>query len=217
MYTTLGNTCAGLVLALASFSVSATLIGRLETTPGSGVYQAYYDTDQDITWTTDANINGIDGIANHQSWVASLNIGGVTGWRLPTMDINGDGFAVNCSAETQANCLDNELGYLAVYGSPSGISPGAPGPFTNIATTGGYWSTSQSPTNSDYWAYNFSSGSNIILLSEASGIAWAVHDGDVGALSAVPVPAAVWLFGSGLLGLAGIGRRKQGGRPSGSC
>jgi hypothetical protein len=28
-------------------------------------------------------------------------------------------------------------------------------------------------------------------------------------LSAVPVPAAVWLFGSGLLGLVGVARRKQ--------
>lgn len=30
-------------------------------------------------------------------------------------------------------------------------------------------------------------------------------------LSAVPVPAAIWLFGSGLLGLVGIARRKQAG------
>jgi len=30
----------------------------------------------------------------------------------------------------------------------------------------------------------------------------------VPAASAVPVPAAVWLFGSGLLGLIGIARRK---------
>ena len=28
-------------------------------------------------------------------------------------------------------------------------------------------------------------------------------------VSAVPVPAAIWLFGSGLIGLAGIGRRKN--------
>jgi hypothetical protein len=29
-----------------------------------------------------------------------------------------------------------------------------------------------------------------------------------GSGSAVPLPAAVWLFGSGLLGLAGVARRK---------
>ncbi len=32
--------------------------------------------------------------------------------------------------------------------------------------------------------------------------------GDAAAPSAVPVPAAAWLFGSGLLGLAGVARRK---------
>jgi len=36
---------------------------------------------------------------------------------------------------------------------------------------------------------------------------WAVHAGNVGAV--VPVPVAVWLFGSGLLGLLGLARRKQ--------
>ena len=35
---------------------------------------------------------------------------------------------------------------------------------------------------------------------------WAVQTGDV---SAVPVPAAVWLFGSGLLGLIGVARRNS--------
>lgn len=33
--------------------------------------------------------------------------------------------------------------------------------------------------------------------------------GSISGLSAVPVPAAVWLFGSGLLGLAGVARRKS--------
>lgn len=34
--------------------------------------------------------------------------------------------------------------------------------------------------------------------------------GQAAAVSEVPLPAAAWLFGSGLLGLIGIGRRKQG-------
>ena len=36
--------------------------------------------------------------------------------------------------------------------------------------------------------------------------AWAVHDGDV---SAVPILAAVWLFGSGIVGLIGIAKHKK--------
>ena len=35
------------------------------------------------------------------------------------------------------------------------------------------------------------------------------NDSDWIGASAVPVPAAVWLFGSGLIGLAGLARRKQ--------
>jgi hypothetical protein len=41
--------------------------------------------------------------------------------------------------------------------------------------------------------------------------AWAVHDDDVGtpAVSAVPVPATAWLFGTGLAGLLGFSRKRR--------
>ena len=44
-----------------------------------------------------------------------------------------------------------------------------------------------------------------------AGVNYQLHlQGTVGAaVSAVPVPAAVWLFGSGLLGLAGVARRRK--------
>ena len=42
-----------------------------------------------------------------------------------------------------------------------------------------------------------------------SGVNYVLHmTGTIGA-SAVPVPAAVWLFGSGLLGLVGVARRRK--------
>lgn len=47
------------------------------------------------------------------------------------------------------------------------------------------------------WADFTNNGGNFADLSNAR------------AFSVVPVPAAVWLFGSGLLGLAGIARRKR--------
>jgi hypothetical protein len=44
--------------------------------------------------------------------------------------------------------------------------------------------------------------------SNFGGVQYALHlEGTIGA--AVPVPAAVWLFGSGLLGLVGIARRRR--------
>jgi hypothetical protein len=58
--------------------------------------------------------------------------------------------------------------------------------------------------------------SSINLFANSEGVAgeWSLsRDGTLtwnsAAVSAVPVPAAVWLFGSGLLGLAGVARRKQ--------
>ncbi len=46
-------------------------------------------------------------------------------------------------------------------------------------------------------------GGNAVTTNYVLAAHW-----DAATLTAVPVPAAVWLFGSGLLGLAGVARRK---------
>ena len=52
-----------------------------------------------------------------------------------------------------------------------------------------------------------------VPLGDASGFGGVLYElhleGTVSSVSAVPVPAAVWLFGSGLLGLVGVARRKS--------
>lgn len=56
---------------------------------------------------------------------------------------------------------------------------------------------------------NLTIQNNLSATTLASGeIAWIQKKFSV-AVPAVPVPAAVWLFGSGLLGLVGIARRKK--------
>lgn len=50
----------------------------------------------------------------------------------------------------------------------------------------------------------YGNGNAVKLTFESSGVTYVV---DVRP-SAVPVPAAVWLFGSGLVGLAGLARRR---------
>ncbi len=56
------------------------------------------------------------------------------------------------------------------------------------------------------WNFNFFSGDQGAHDNSIENYAWAVRAGDV---SAVPLPAAVWLFGSGLIGLLGLARRKR--------
>lgn len=79
------------------------------------------------------------------------------------------------------------------------MGEGAPGVFTYDATT---------------WSLDYSA---VVPAGDASGFGGTQYDlhlegtytGDLaGQINAVPVPAAAWLFGSGLLGLVGVARRK---------
>jgi hypothetical protein len=81
---------------------------------------------------------------------------------------------------------------------------------TSTGTVGSY------ATGTDFddtlaWNFGMITGEQA-LKRKGSGFdrlaAWAVRDGDV-ALSAIPVPASIWLFCSGLLGLMGLAKRKK--------
>jgi hypothetical protein len=70
-----------------------------------------------------------------------------------------------------------------------------------------YWSgTDYAPDPNNAWRFRFDTGEQEINHKQVNSTlyVWAVHDGDI---SVVPVPAAVWLFGSAL-GLLGWIRRK---------
>jgi len=209
----IGAVCAG-AFSFVTLSSHAALESRL-----GGL--AVSDTDLNITWLADGNAaagsafdDGAlpdDGLMTWDSanaWAASLSVGGGT-WRLPSA-LNSDGSI--CAGGTY-NCTDSEMGHLfytELSGTPGDpiINSGDPdlALFTNI--TNFYWldtevnstlaySFSFGPTNAGIHTFG-GKGSNLSVL--------AVYDGDI---SAVPVPAAVWLFGSGLLGLIGIARRKK--------
>ncbi len=209
---------AGMLTLGTLTSVSAALIGRLETAPDSGTFQAYYDDQLDITWAANANINGSDDWLNQMAWVEGLEIDGVAGWRLPNMDVNGDGVIVDCAVD-QVACQDNEYGHLFNYGAGTtfgdGITVANPGPFSNIRFDpdigGHYWSSTLFTTNPDggAWYFGFGLGDQSVdptFPLSIGNYAWAVRSGDV---STVPIPGAVWLFGSGLMGLLSLVRRKR--------
>lgn len=194
--------CAIFLSLVASIS-NAALIDN-----GGGLI---YDDVLDITWAQPDTVRHW-GAAN--TWAAGLMLGGVSGWRLPYINVAAGagpitiGGVVDCRTATELACRDNELGYMfyqnlgGTYGS-SILTSGDPdlALFPTLPSSF-YWSGTE--LNSlNAWAFSFSNGLQGGGGSLFSNYSWAVHAGNV---SAVPVPAAVWLFNSGLLGLIGMAR-----------
>jgi len=200
--------------------------------------EAYYDTVLDITWLADANYADTSGYHSNGHmdkfaatyWVNSLSLGGVGGWRLPnTIDVGNDGYTYytnefhgvdagyNITTHSElSHMFYNVLGNTAWFDT-SGIETGctAPdycltntGPFSNLQSES-YWSgTDFAPIITSSWRFSMKLGQQSQTSKTYQQYAWAVHDGDVGA-AVVPLPPAIWLFGTGLIGLIGIAKCKR--------
>ncbi len=200
-----------------------TLQGR-DLDGNAATFEAYYDTTLNITWLVDANANGQMNWADANTWANNLDVNGVTGWRLPTMVDTGasgcdwtnsgtdcgynvqTGSAATTVYSEMASLFYDTLGNLAYYDTSGNSSqPGwgltNTGPFSNFQS-GNYWSGLEyAPTTSWAWVFFSNNGAQGNNLKNNTIYTLAVRPGDV---SAVPVPAAVWLFGSGLLGFLGF-------------
>lgn len=214
-----------ILLALVfSANANAALISRLDG-------QAVYDADRNITWMADAALSstndfGVSGIFSAgymnwdtaQNWITAMNAEnylGFSDWRLPTTLQPVD---TTCSSQSESSssgayCTGSEMGHLfydelggVVNNTLSGTHNQNYDLFQNVQTI--YWSGTDLAANPDIygWSFNFSDGYQKIRGKTAYSFVWAVRDGDV---SAVPVPAALWLFVSGLIGLTGFSRRKK--------
>ena len=182
---------------ILSHSANAALVGRLAATEGGTDYQAYYDDIANLTWLSDANAAGIAmNWADANSWAAGLTVDGVDGWRLANSDTCS---GYNCTGSEMGNMFYNVLGNTA--GSLSNT-----GPFSNVQSSAYWMAVEYVPNTSESWFYGMDSGYQAHYDKEGVFYAWAVQSGDI---TAVPVPAAAWLFGSGLIGLAGFAKRKK--------
>ena len=202
---------------LVSNIANAALVSRL-----GGL--AYYDTEADLTWLADANAaigsvydtmipgSGRMTWADANAWTAGLVVDGVGGWRLadtlqPDASCGYQGSVVSYIVSYEYNCTGSEMGNLFynVLGNTAGLLSNT-GPFSNVQSNY-YWSaTEYAPYTSRVWGFHMGLGFQYHGDKTSNAYAWAVQSGDV---SAVPVPAAVWLFGSGLVGLIGVARCKK--------
>lgn len=165
----------------------------------------------------------------------NANYLGYSGWRLPTMVDTGTpgcnfsytgtdcgynvqtGSASSTVYSEMASMFYDTLGNLA-YADADGNYPQAgygvsnTGPFSNLQSHFYWTGLGYAPDPSKVWSFYFTSDGNAGRQEwdnkDDFSYAWAVHSGDIGA-AIVPLPAAVWLFGSGVLGLIGISRHKK--------
>ena len=144
------------------------------------------------------------------AWANNLTLGGYTDWTLPT----------TVPALTGYNQTGSQMGDL-FYNQLGGVA-GTLDTGTSITTTHNanynlfsnvyseqYWSSSEyAPHGCCAWNFSNRFGSQQQFPKNSQYYAWAVRSGDVAA-SSVPIPAAAWLFLSGVIGVLSFTRKKQ--------
>ena len=210
---------AGLFLLTITGMANAAL-----TTIGTATYGG---SDYNLIWDDDNNGNSVvwldytNGAANwlaQNGWAAGLVSDlyistpgyAVTwddaAWRLPSAGANPQGGYDQITSE-MGDLFYNDLG-LSAYSSTTAAQLNATN-FDNLIAAW-YWSGTECAYYPYFaWRFTMYYGDQFNDDKYHGGYGLAVRGGQV---SAVPMPAAIWLFGSGIAGLAALGRCRKGNR-----
>lgn len=163
-----------------------------------------YDSLNDILYSTSYNSDGTGALYTLSTNTGIANIVG------PTYQITGltyDSFRdrlIGTTDNTSIYEIDRMTadpgGAISGYGVPSKG-------FSYDADKDIYWNTGREEILYSYDNF-FTTSNEYILQAPNTGYVGALRLSGLAYASTVPVPAATWLFGSGLLGLIGVARRK---------
>lgn len=156
--------------------------------------------------TTNPGITSWFGAVAFVNYLNTISYGGSNQWKLPTFDNDIGGFYTPSNGNLSGNEL-SELYYQELGGAINSNSIANSSYFTNV----GYFYHSGTEFGHDnVWGFSTGDGSqNYNGKGYVSFYAWAVTDGLVPAVSAVPAPEAAWLFATGLPLISVATRRKK--------
>lgn len=214
-----------LAASIGSGTAQAALQGR-DLNGSIDSFEAYYDTDLNITWLADANYAQTSGFDQStwnwytaSTWVANLSFTNganvYDNWRLPTT-LQPDASCSGLSTPYGYNCTGSEMGhlfYLELGGTAHHSIVESTDPdlekFTNIHQ-GYYWgSTEYTQYPTGVWGFNFFGGFQIAAnKTDVYYPIWAVSDGDVG-IAAIPEPESYAMMLAGLGLIAAMARRRK--------
>jgi hypothetical protein len=185
-----------------SFSVMGTVTNAAPLQDNGG--GLIYDPNLGITWYNIPNVSDFLNAPLANSWAASLNLGGVYGWRPPstpglTEDYTDEGEMGHLRVE-----LGNTPGYDLTNAGPYFLFLVGQNPSKYL--TNNTWG----PHPWDTWTFYFTDGRQV-KVSYDWYYALAVHEGNYGPNGPIttPGPTTILLLGSGLMALAGIRRKTK--------
>lgn len=182
--------------------------------PGAMLWIATMNTDNYLGyngWRL-PNTNPINGV----SYDYTISFNGTTDYGY-NISAAGTAYAGGTGSEMAHLFYDTlgNLGYCKPLSAGSCTGPQGgwglsnTGPFSNFQPAPYVSATEYGLDITNYaWGFNFGGTYQQNAAKNGPIYGWAVHSGDIG-VAIVPLPAAVWLFGSGLLGLIGIVRRRK--------
>lgn len=120
----------------------------------------------------------------------------VTSTLAYTGTVSGDEFTTTAGTGVNVSCVDGSIACAA------GLNLGVPFATTATPVSGNGGGLFEQP-------FNVAGGTNTYTLKSYNGFLTSAYTMNFTPTSVVPVPAAAWLFGSALVGLAGAVRRRR--------